>query len=332
MIRSSAFEPCRWGKNRHLQTLLPPLLRNGSSLSFIHRRLDTSDGDFLDLAWSALPVGNDTTPIVLIFHGLEGSIDSHYIKGMFQAVRKAGWIAVLMHFRGCSGEPNRTARRYHSGETEDAAFVIHHIKKKVPNAPLFALGYSLGGNMLLKYLGEQGRNHHLRAAAAVSVPFDLGLCVSMLETGLSRIYHRHLLTELKQNTLAKIASVDHSETITLSARQLETLKSIRAFDEHVTAPIHGFKGADDYYQQCSSRQFLHRITCPTLIIHARDDPFVDSSSIPDKHELSDSVVLEISDHGGHVGFISGSCLSSPRFWLEERVPEYFKKSLRYKFD
>ncbi len=332
MIKQSSFEPCKWGKNAHVQTFWPTIIERHQQISYIHQRLETEDGDFLDLAWSALPVGNCTSPILVLFHGLEGSVESPYIKRIFKAARSEGWVAILMHFRGCSGEPNKKIRRYHSGETADTDFLLHYLKKRFPRAPLFAVGFSLGGNALLKYQGEKKENSPLKAAIAVSVPFKLDSCATKLETGFSRVYQKYLMSCLKSNIKKKMSLLDYSDYISLSEDQIDQLKTFREFDEHITAPIHGFKGADDYYEKCSSRQYLKDIKNRTLIIQAKDDPFISVDAIPGKQELSEDVTLELSERGGHVGFISGGGLFTPRYWLEERIPRYIKDRLADRID
>lgn len=327
MIRSGSFKPAKWLRNHHLQTLWPTIVQKNNGIAYLAQRLETEDGDFLDLAWSALPVGNYSDPLLVLFHGLEGSIDSSYMKSMFRLARKAGWIAVLMHFRGCSKEPNRTLRSYHSGETQDADFVLRYLKKRVPQAPLFAIGFSLGGNMLLKYLGERKDSNLLKAAVAVSVPFELDQCASRLDSGFSRVYRNYLLTRLKAKIKLKMSLLDYSGLVKIPPKEIDRLKTFREFDEQITAPIHGFKGADDYYQRCSSRQFLKAIRNRTLILQAGDDPFVAQSAIPRADELAEDVVLELSAAGGHVGFVSGGRPCEPQFWLEERIPIYIRDRL-----
>ncbi len=327
MPGKSQFSPCWWGRNPHVQTLLPTLIRRNRSISTIKQRWDTEDGDFLDLAWSALPCKALSTPIIVVFHGLEGSIDSPYIKGLFQSIRDCGWIGVLMHFRGCSQEPNRATRSYHSGETTDAAFIIRQIKERYPQSPLFAVGYSLGGNMILKYLGEQGDKCLLDAAVAVSVPFKLDRCAARLETGFSRAYLRHLVRQLTDSMVLKMKVVDFSKQVSLTEKEIINLKTFREFDDVVTAPLHGFENADDYYNRCSSLQFLKNVKTPTLVLHSEDDPFISRDAIPSSHELSAQVKLELSKAGGHVGFISGGSPLKPEFWLEKRIPEFIGEQL-----
>ena len=332
MIKQSSFEPCKWGKNAHIQTFWPTIIERLQQISFIPQRLETEDGDFLDLAWSAIPVGNCTSPVLVLFHGLEGSVESPYIKRLFRAARKEGWVAILMHFRGCSGEPNKKIRRYHSGDTSDTDFLLRYLKKRFPKAPLFAIGFSLGGNALLKYQGEKKEHNPLRAAIAVSVPFKLDSCAAKLETGFSRVYQKYLMSFLKNNIKKKMSLLDYSDYISLSEDQIDKLKTFREFDEYITAPIHGFKGADDYYEKCSSKQYLKDIKNRTLIIQAKDDPFISEDAIPTQQELSENVTLELSDRGGHAGFISGGSVFSPHYWLEERIPGYIKDRLANRID
>ena len=327
MVTKSLFQPCWWGKNPHVQTLVPTLVRSLQAISYIKERLLTWDGDFLDLAWTAQPTRSAPVPIVIFFHGLEGSIQSPYVKGIFSEIRRQGWIGVMMHFRGCSGEPNRLQRGYHSGETSDAAYLIEQIHGRYPSAPLFAVGYSLGGNMLLKYLGEQKTITPIKAAVAVSVPFKLESCAAKLEKGFSQLYQRHLLDQLIANTKRKMSKVDYSDILTLPTAEIDHLKTFREFDEHFTAPIHGFRGADDYYERCSSRQYLGRIARPTLILQARDDPFMSEDALPVAAEMSEQITFELSNRGGHVGFISGGYPWDPQFWLEKRIPRFIQGQL-----
>jgi len=277
-------------------------------------RLTLPDGDFIDLAWTK----SKPDKIVIVLHGLEGSIDSSYAKGMLAAINKKGWLGVFMHFRGCSGEHNFKDRSYHSGETGDIRFLVETLRKRHPETTLSALGFSLGGNALLKYLGEYKDNSHLKVAVTVSVPYLLSNSAAKLEKGFSRIYQRHLLNRLVNKTLSKFKDREAPINIT----DIKSWNTFLLFDHHITAPIHGFKSGNDYYEQSSSRQYLKKITTPTLLIHSKDDPFMSVDAIPNKDDLSESVTLELSDHGGHVGFISGSTPWNATYWLEERIPEF----------
>jgi predicted alpha/beta-fold hydrolase len=311
MITRSSFRPAWWLPGKHLQTLYPSLFRKRTAPPLTRERLELPDGDFLDLEWT------DTTGgmVVLILHGLEGSLESHYTGGMLDALSRKNFTAVLMYFRGRSGEPNRLPRSYHSGDTDDIDFVIRHIKSRHPAKPIAVIGYSLGGNVLLKWLGEQTDAAPVVTAIAISVPFDLNSAALRLERGLSRIYQKHLLKKLRESVTAK--SDIHTPVFPL--HRLHELQTFRQFDNEVTAPLHGFQDVDDYYTQSSSKQFLKHIHIPTLVIQAKDDPFLPTTALPEEADLSPYVTLELAEHGGHVGFVSGNNPLCPRHWLEERV-------------
>jgi hypothetical protein len=322
VITKSNFRPAVFAANRHIQTLLPTLLRINNSVLYKHQEVILPDGDFLDLSWNRFPAKTETRPIVVIFHGLEGSIDSPYAKGLMQCLDKQGWHIVVMHFRNCSRRQNRAARTYHSGETTDAAFLLEWLQQQYPQAPLLAVGYSLGGNMLLKLLGEMQAKTPLRAAVAVSVPLLLKHCADQMRTGFSRVYQYLLLRKMKQKLLAKYQQYDYQKLIGLNRETIRGIKDFWEFDDAFTAPINGFADAREYYAKASSRQYLARIRIPTLVIQSIDDPFMTPAVIPQQHELSESVCLELSEKGGHVGFVSGY-FWKPEFWLEKRIVEYF---------
>lgn len=327
-ITQPTFQPAWWLKNPHVQTLYPALLRKPMPLQRTRERLWTPDNDFIDLDW----YGDDKTSLVILLHGLSGSSESGYILGLQQALLKQGFSSVAMNFRGCSGEPNYRARSYHSGETEDIHFVYQTLQRRYPETALAAVGFSLGGNVLLKWLGEQGKNAHLRAAVAVSVPLVLSECASRLDKGFSKIYRKHLLDELKHYIHKKrdyLTTHGHS-TEADKLRQLGDLSSIDSFwqyDDQVVARLHGYKDATDYYQRSSSRQFLSAIQVPTLVIHAQDDPFMTPAVVPDVSELSSKVELEIYAHGGHVGFIARQKWFCPNYWLDRRIPTFLQAYL-----
>jgi predicted alpha/beta-fold hydrolase len=240
---------------------------------------------------------------------------------MIQALHATGFQAVVMHFRGCSGEPNLLLRRYHAGETQDLTEVMADLRHRFPQRAIYAIGYSLGGNVLLKWLGETARPDSLSGAIAISVPFSLGEVTLRLNRGLSRLYRRYLLNRL-------IASTRHKTSMPgfpLDSKSLLRLPDIRSFDEQVTAPLHGFASADDYYQRSSCRQYLKTITVPTLILHALDDPFMTSQAVPNQDELAEAVELEVSARGGHVGFVSGGSPWKPRYWLESRILDWLRE-------
>lgn len=319
MITSSQFKPACWLPGTHAQTLWPSLIRRPVGIELTTERLTLPDGDFIDLAWTK---GN-SDKIVIVLHGLEGSIDSSYARGMLAAIHKKGWRGVFMHFRGCSGEHNLMDRSYHSGETGDLRFLVETLRKRHPDATLVAVGYSLGGNALLKYLGEYKDDSQLKAATAVSVSYLLSNSATKLEKGFSRLYQRHLLNRLMDKTLSKFQ--DRQAPVDIA--NINKLNTFKSFDHHITAPIHGFKSGDDYYEQSSSRQYLCKITTPTLLIHSRDDPFMSVDAIPNQDDLSESVTLELSNYGGHVGFVSGNTPWNAIYWLEERIPEFLSTYL-----
>ncbi len=317
MITRSDFRPAWWLPGAHLQTLYPTLFRRRSHPRLRRERLELADGDFIDLDWTDASGG----PIVLVVHGLEGSLASHYTGGILGALAARGYHAVLMYFRGCSGEPNRLARSYHSGDTADLQAVHDHIRQHHPAAPLAMVGYSLGGNVLLKWLGEQGVAAPLTTAVAVSVPFDLDCAAQRLEQGLSRLYQQHLLNKLRRSVRLKAAVLPPPVPLA----QLPGLTTFRRFDDAVTAPLHGFTGVDDYYRRSSSRQYLDRITVPTLILQARDDPFLPASALPVDTDLSGAVTLELSPRGGHVGFVAGRIPFAAEYWLELRICRHLRE-------
>lgn len=321
MIKKSSFKPAWWLPGPHLQTLWPALLRRTDSLD-VHlkrERIELPDGDFLDLDWGERNEG----PIIIMLHGLGGSVDSPYAKGMLHVLQQSGWRSVIMHFRGCSGEMNRLPRSYHSGDTEDLAYIINEIRKREKDTPLFVIGYSMGGNVLLKWLGETGQANPLQSAVAVSVPFDLLKAALHINRGIHRLYQWWLLRPLLKETYKKFQHLDGP----IDINKLQTYRTFWKFDDYVTAPLHGFRNAYDYYRKASSRQYLKNIQIPTLIIQAEDDPVLSKEVIPQEHELSKHIELEISPTGGHVGFISGTTPGFGEYWLEERIPQYIQHVL-----
>ena len=319
MVLDSSFRAPWWCSNRHLQTLWGPLFRRNQTMALTHERLELQDGDFLDLVWTARQDG----PIVVVLHGLEGSYRSHYIPGILETIHLHGWRAVLLHFRGCSGEHNRLPRAYHSGDTSDFAAVLRHIRMREPEVPLVALGYSMGGNVLLKFLGETGVDVPLRAGIAVSPTFNLHLAAQELDKGFSLLYQWHLVKRLVDKMQTKSQTVSFPFDVT----QLGTFKTFREFDDYVTAPLHGFNGVDEYYSRSSCGPYLRDIRIPTLILHAKDDPFSSVEAIPTVDQLSPTTTLELSAHGGHVGFVHGPCPGREEYWLETRIPEFLSQYL-----
>lgn len=316
------FSPAWWLPSPHLQTLWGPFCRRPARLGRTRERLWLADGDFLDLDWHG--PHQASTPLVAIFHGLTGSSDSHYVLGLQARLHAQGWASVAINWRGCSGEPNRLPRAYHSGASDDVLEVITHLQACRPLAPLFAVGYSLGGNVLLKYLGETAQDCPLQAAVAVSVPFRLDECAERIDQGFSRVYQSHFMRGLVayvQNKRQRFREQGQSEHLEALERlgPLDGMRTFWDFDGRITAPLHGFADAHDYYRRASSRYFLGAIRIPTLLIQAEDDPFVYPRSLPEPAELSACTTFERLAQGGHVGFIGGTPWS-PRYYLEERIP------------
>jgi len=321
---TATFRPATGLSNPHLQTLWGPLWRKLPALERNRERLWLADGDFLDLDWHG-PHQADA-PLVLVLHGLTGSSHSPYVKGLQQALQARGWASVALNWRGCSGEPNLLARSYHSGASEDLAEVVAHLRALRPLAPLYAVGYSLGGNVLLKYLGESGSASQLQAAVAVSVPFRLDQCADRIGQGFSKVYQAHFMREMMAYVQLKqrhFRAQGHHEGLAALDRlgPLRKLRTFWDFDGKVTAPLNGFNDAHDYYRRASSRYYLGENRTPTLIIHATDDPFVFGHSLPAASELAAQTHLELHERGGHVGFVEGS-LRNPGYYLERRIPQW----------
>lgn len=330
---ASAFRPAWWLPGPHAQTLWAALLRRRVDSGWQdckRERLTTPDGDFLDLDWHESVARGE--PLVLLLHGLSGSSRSGYIVGLQQSLAAYGFRSAALNFRGCSGEYNRTAWCYHSGETSDFDYVYRTIRRREPQTPLAAVGFSLGGNVLLKWLGERGEGADLFAAAAVSVPMLLNRCADRMDRGFSRLYRDRLLSELKDYIHGKRLYLTHIGAHREAERleRLGDLRPIRSFweyDERVVAPLYGFRDAFDYYRKSSSRQFLEAIRVPTLILQAADDPFLTPDILPAPDELPAGVCLEVSPAGGHVGFVAGSWPGRARYWLEERIPAFLRQEL-----
>lgn len=314
MIVPSTFRPAWWLSNPHAQTVWGSRLRPPSRIKLLWERLELPDGDFLDLTWS----GQGKGPIVIVLHGLEGSYRSRYASGILKAIAQQNWRGVLLHFRGCSGEPNRLARSYHSGDTGDFQTVLTILHQREPTTPLAAIGYSLGGNVLLKWLGEKGKRAGLSAAVGISIPFDLARAAWRLEQGRSRIYQWSLIKSLQRSLRRKF----HDQDCPFDLKALRKVRTFKEFDNLVTAPLHGFIDANDYWQRSSCRPFLHQIQIPTLLLQSIDDPFLPEDALPSIINLSSAVRLELSSKGGHVGFISGHWPWQPQYWLEQRITEF----------
>lgn len=314
-IPDSQYRPPVGFGNPHVQTVYPTLFRRVEGVSYQRERIDTVDGDFLDLDFS--PIG--TRRLAIVLHGLEGDSSRSYMKGMVKAVNRGGWDALAVNFRGCSGEPNRKLRLYHSGDTADLARVVDHVLSTGRYDELALIGFSLGGNVILKYLGEQGKQTPpaIRRAATFSVPCDLSACSVEIGRLRNRLYLKRFLVMLRVKIKAKMALRPGE----IDDRDWEKMKSLKDFDNRYTAPLHGFTDAEDYYVRASSKPFLESISVPTLIVNAADDPFLSETCFPRREaESNGNLFLEIPKHGGHVGFVSFNVLGE--FWSEARAASF----------
>jgi hypothetical protein len=315
----SAYRAPAWLPGGNLQTLYPALLARRPAVDYRRERWDTPDGDFIDLDWTAAPAA-EAAPLIVLFHGLEGSSRSHYARALMHAVAQRGWLGIVAHFRGCSGEPNRLARAYHSGDSAEIDWVLRRLQAQHPQRARFAAGISLGGNALLKWLGEQGAAAAgtVRAAAAVSAPVDLHAAGDALARGFNMTYTKNFLATMKRSALARLAA--HPRLF--DAEQMLAARTLREFDDRVTAPLHGFYGVDDYYTRASSKPLLAQISVPTLLLNALNDPFLPAAALPAPEALSAAVTAEFPETGGHVGFVSGA-FPGNLSWLPQRLLGYF---------
>jgi predicted alpha/beta-fold hydrolase len=265
----------------------------------------------------------EDSPLLILFHGLEGSSNSHYARSVLQALAQRGWRGVVPHFRGCSGQANRLARAYHSGDSGDIAWIIKQLAPRAASAPLFVAGVSLGGNALLKWLGEQEHAAARTVAAAMAIcpPLDLAISGNALARGFNRIYTHHFLHALKPKALAKLERFPGL----FDRQRLLAARSLHDFDDVYTGPVHGFSSADDYWKRASSRPWLRGIAVPTLLLTAANDPFVPPAALPSVTECSTQLQHRHTASGGHVGFVSGAFPGSLD-WLGICVIDYFSRA------
>ena len=317
LIHDSTFQPAVGLSSAHAQTVFAAAFGSIEGPALRRERWDTPDGDFVDLD---LLDADASAPHVLVFHGLEGSSRSRYVPALFQQVASAGWGGMVLNYRSCSGVPNRLARSYHAGDTADARWAVERLRERT-RGPLFAVGFSLGANVLALLLAEWGERAPLCAAALVSAPFDLAACAAQLDgPGFwPAVYRRWYLHTLLAKARAKAARFPSQ----VDLRRLNGVRTIRDFDEVYTAPIHGFAGVADYYGRSSCGPALARIRTPALLLSAEDDPI---SPPRPPADAVDNPHLEcvLTRGGGHVGFVAGSALR-PRYWAEERVVRYFER-------
>lgn len=321
------FRPAWWLPEGHSQTLWRKLTAD-EAIDHCRERLALKDGDFIDIDWCEKHLVQDDsvdrdTPIVVVIHGLCGCSSSPYVVALQNLLARNQIPSLAMNLRGCSGEVNRLARAYHSGVSEDLNEVFTQLSSNFPNRQFMFVGYSLGANVLLKWLGEIERNDQVAKAVAVSTPFQLDECSTAMLSGFSQLYGRYFVRKLtedfqrKLNEFSIAGIVDQVEKLS-SLGPLDSIKSLWEFDDQVTAPLHGFAGADDYYKRSSSAQYLQYIQTDTLLIQSSNDPLIPETAIPTANQLSPVMKLELSSKGGHVGFISGTESN----WLEYRIKSH----------
>ena len=317
-MTSREFAAPWWLRNPHLQTIYGSIGVRAPRIEWRRERWETPDGDFVDVDFVD---GPGDAPWVHLYHGLQGSSDSRYARALMGHVRRRGWRGSVFHFRGCSGEPNRLARAYHSGDSAEIDWSLRRIRARVQGAAVYVAGVSLGGNALAKWLGETGAQalEVTSRAAVVSAPLDLMAAGDALGRGFALNYARHFLETLKAGTQAKLER--HPGVVDADA--MRRSRTLREFDNAVTAPLHGFRDTDDYWTRASAKPLLAGIRVPTLIVNARDDPFLPEEALPTEREVSPAVKLEFPARGGHVGFVSGPFPGNID-WLPNRVLHFFE--------
>lgn len=338
-----------WLPGGHLQTIIASLLSKGSEIKYRRERWELNDGDFIDVDWAEKLSGNSLThnlaehrrddlvtssdpltsgpteqqkPVVVIFHGLEGNSQSQYAKSLMGAALAKGWHGAVIHFRGCSGEPNRLPRVYYAGDSVEIETMLSRVRSIYPDNPIYAVGYSLGGNALLKWLGEFGNSSTLNISKAVvvSAPIDLKASAVSLDNGLNRILYTPAFVDSMR---PKALALSKRFPGLLDDQRINHAKTIHDIDNAVTSVLYGAKDATDYYRKNASKPFLKNITLPTLIINAKNDPFMPPQFLPTADEVSESVTLDYQEEGGHVGFYS-PFVNSENSWLPSRIMEFLE--------
>jgi len=320
---TTSFQPAWWCRGRHAQTLWGALFRPIPPVPLRRERWETPDGDFLDVDRVE---GTPGAPVLIVLHGLEGSSRSKQVLGFMTAAYRAGWEAVGINFRSCSGESNRLRRAYHGGDSTELSWVIDRLIAQNPARTVGCIGVSLGGNILLKYLGELGARvpQQVRAASAISTPFDLGIAVRYMERGMSQLYMRNLVRRLKEKTFAKLARYPDL----VDPARLGAVRTLAEFDHLVTGPLHGFPDGQTYWRASSSASRLSTIRRPTLLINAEDDPFFPAEALPTR-AVGENPALRAAfvQDGGHAGFLSGVWPGRPVPWAENRTMAFLQDYL-----
>lgn len=319
-LLTSTYRAPRWLPGGHLQTIWPARLVPLPEVRYRRERWSTPDGDFIDVDYALPEPADASAPVLVMFHGLEGDSRSHYARATMRYFADRGWRAAVVHFRGCSGEPNRLLRAYHSGDSDEGDWVLRAMHGLWPAAPLHAVGISLGGNMLAKWLGERGEDAaFVTAAASIGSPLDLVAGGHAIGRGFNKVYTRMFLATLKAK--ARDKARHFAQAVDIAA--LSRARDLYEFDNVYTAPVHGFRDTMDYWTRASAKPLLGNVCVPHLVLNARNDPFVPADSLPGVRDVSDRVILEQPEEGGHIGFASGPFPGHLRF-LPERLHAFFR--------
>lgn len=322
LVTSSYIAPA-WLPGAHLQTIVPARFMRAPFVQYRRERWDTHDGDFVDVDFATPEPVADQAPLLVMFHGLEGDSQSHYARSIMRWFADRGWRGLVVHFRGCSGEPNRLPRAYHSGDSDEGDWILHAVHRRWPSAPLYAVGVSLGGNMLAKWAGEREQDaSFVTAAASIGSPLDLAAGGAALGRGVNMIYTRMFLTTLRSKALHKLQQFPHIARDDQYLRRLRASRNLYEFDNEYTAPLHGFRDTEDYWDKASGKPWLKSVCIPHLVLNARNDPFVPASSLPRPQDVSAAVELEQPEHGGHIGFARGPWPGRIDF-IAERLERFF---------
>lgn len=314
VILNSTYKAPSWLRGGHLQTIHPVLFRQTPHVTTRTERLELDDGDFLDIEWSSI----NSDRLAIISHGLEGSSRAKYVQGMAAALNKRGWDVLAWNFRSCGDNPNRLPSFYHSGKTEDLEIIIRHALRAHSTSRIDLIGFSLGANLILKYLGENPDNLHpaITRAVAFSAPCELASCAHELSKWHNRIYMGRFMKTLRRKIMDK--HLVFPDAIDIS--NIHKMRTFAQFDDRYTAPLHGFQNADDYWKRSSSRQFLEHIRIPTLLVSAANDPLLGPSCYPfAEAKRNDHFFLEVPQQGGHVGFTAKG-----EYWSETRAAEFLE--------
>lgn len=318
----SPYQPPWWLPGPHTQTVYPSLFGATPPVRYVRERWDTTpggkpDGDFIDVDRIAATCHAMDKPMLVVFHGLEGSSDAQYARNLMYEAASRGWRGMVPHFRSCSGEVNRLPRAYHSGDVTEIDWILARAKAEAPDQPLYVAAISLGGNATLKWLGEQGSlaTPVVAAAAAISAPLDLMAAGEALEHGFCKLYTWNFLKTMKRKAFEKLAR--HPGIF--RAEVAHAARTLREYDNEITAPLHGYKDTDDYWTRASSKRGLIDVRVPTLVLNAKNDPFLPAFALPDQRDVSRDVLLDFPEQGGHVGFLHST---GNGHWMAKRVMRF----------